>query len=249
METEELLRRAQDLWERCDRTGVVTTTGFLTPAQQAALLTWQKSWPDCQMVLLGGPPQAERKAAFFLPDWMTQEDFEPEEHLKAVCITTGFGTPGHRDYLGSILGLGIRREWIGDLILEDNQAYVPCMPSVQPALLSQLEHVGKFGVKVAPVQLAEIPQQERKVRPVSFTVSSLRLDAVCAGLFRLSRSQAAEKIRLGLVQLNYVPCQRPDAPVKEGDLLSLRGSGKGCVCQTGGTSRKGRLFLRCELWL
>ena len=246
---EELLRRARDLAERCERTATVTGTGFLTPAQQYEINAWADRVPDCRFVLRGGSETAERKAGFFLPFWLEPEELDLAEHLKAVRITAGFGRPGHRDYLGSILGLGIRREWIGEIILEENIAYVVCLPSVQRVLLEQLEHVGRCGVKVAAVDLEQLPRQERKVKPMSFTVQSLRLDAVVSGLFRLSRTQAAEKIRLGLVSLNYAECLRPDAQVAPGDILSLRGAGKGSVTAIGGTSKKGRQFVECELWL
>ena len=82
-----------------------------------------------------------------------------------------------------------------------------------------------------------------------FTVKSLRLDAVTGDLFGLSRTSAAEMIRLGLVSLNYSVCEKPDAPIREGDVLSLRGKGKGAVTQIGGRSRKDRLFIEAELWL
>ena len=108
--------------------------------------------------------------------------------------------------------------------------------------------VGRTGVKAAAVELAAVPVPERKVRPVTFTVQSARLDAVVSGMFRLSRTSAAAQIRAGAVHLNYTECLRPDAPVAPGDVLSLRGAGKGSVTEVGGMSRKGRQFVTAELW-
>ena len=68
-------------------------------------------------------------------------------------------------------------------------------------------------------------------------------------MFGLSRTSAADLIRAGVVTLNYLPCPRTDAPVKAGDVLSIRGHGKGTIAELGGESRKGRLFLRCEIYL
>ena len=93
-----------------------------------------------------------------------------------------------------------------------------------------------------------MPVPERKVCPVMFTVQSARLDAVVSGMFRLSRTSAAAQIRAGAVHLNYTECLRPDAPVAPGDVLSLRGAGKGSVTEVGGVSRKGRQFVTAELW-
>ena len=136
---EDLLRRAADLAERCERTATVTSTAFLTPAEQYALTNWARH-RDCTLVLHGGGEGCERRAAFFLPFYLTAEDFDPAEHLRAVQFSAPFAAPGHRDYLGAILGLGIRREWVGDILVQDHGAYVFCLPSVAPALL-ELEQV------------------------------------------------------------------------------------------------------------
>ena len=237
---EDLLRRAADLAERCERTATVTSTAFLTPAEQYALTNWA-SRRDCTLVLHGGGEGCERRAAFFLPFYLAAEDFDPAEHLRAVHFSAPFGAPGHRDYLGAILGLGVRREWVGDILVQDHGAYVFCLPSVAPALL-ELEQVGRTGVKAAAVELTAVPVPERKVRPVTFTVQSARLDAVVSGMFRLSRTSAAAQIRAGAVHLNYAECLRPDAPVAPGDVLSLRGAGKGsvaaCRARGGSSSRR-----------
>ena len=214
---EDLLRRAADLAERCERTASVTSTAFLTPAEQYALTNWARH-RDCTLVLHGG-----------------------------VQFSAPFAAPGHRDYLGAILGLGIRREWVGDIVVQAHGAFVFCLPSVEPELRT-LEQVGRAGVKAAAVPLSAVPLPERKVRPVTFTVQSARLDAVVSGMFRLSRTSAAAQIRAGAVHLNYAECLRPDAPVAAGDVLSLRGAGKGAVTEVGGVSRKGRQFVTAELW-
>ena len=169
---EDLLRRAADLAERCERMATVTSTAFLTPAEQYTLTNWARH-RDCTLVLHGGGEGCERRAAFFLPFYLAAEDFDPAEHLRAVHFSAPFGAPGHRDYLGAILGLGIRREWVGDILVQDHGAYVFCLPSVAPALL-ELEQVGRTGVKAAAAELAAVPVPERKVRPVTFTVQSAR---------------------------------------------------------------------------
>lgn len=244
---EELLRRAEDLCARCERTCSVTATAFLTPAEQYSLSAWAKRKQGCTCVLLGGGEACERKAAFFLPFYLAPEDFDVSEYIRAVKITPAFGEPGHRDYLGALLALGVRREWLGDIVVTGGNAYVFCLKSIETALLG-LERVGRCGVKVSSVPLSEVPAPERRVKAVTFTVQSARFDAALAGLFGLSRTAAAEKIRAGLASRNYSECPRPDAPVREGDILSLRGEGKGEIKTVGGESRKGRVFVTAELW-
>lgn len=247
MNSDDLIRRAQDLSERCEKSCTVTSTGFLTPAEQYALENWAKGAPDCNMLLHGGHPDCERRAAFFLPYYMDAESFDAGEYICAVRLKAGFGEPGHRDYLGAALGLGIKREWLGDIWVEGGSAVIFCLPSVQRHLLDSLDKVGRFGVKTATAELSELCPPPRSVKTVSFSVMSLRFDAVVAGMFKLSRTAAAAQIAAGNASLNYSECLKTDAPVKEGDVISLRGSGKGVLGAEGGQSRKGRIFLTAEI--
>ena len=245
---DELIRRAEDLSERCCRTGSVTNTGFLTPAEQFQFRHWRPAG-DCIVLFHGGYDGAERQAAFFLPDWMEPEYFDASEHLCAIELTARFGNPGHRDYLGAALGSGVGREWLGDILIDGERAWMLCLPSVKQHLLLNLDKVGRCGVKVREIPLRDLPRQERRLREVVFSVKSLRLDAVCAGMFNLSRTAAAEAIGQGLVSLNYSECTKTDAPIRDGDILSLRGKGKGQVLEAGDTqSRKGRLFVKAGVY-
>ena len=247
MTNEELLKRADDLASRAEKTGSVTHTAFLTPAEQYALRGFRPRG-DCRMVFFGGVEGAERQCAFFLPDWMEEDDFDPSETIRCIRITAHFGAPGHRDYLGALLGMGVGREWIGDILIDGSTAYVLCIQSVEAHLLG-IEKVGRCGVKTAAIELSAVPVPERKAKEVSFTVQSPRLDAVLSGLFHLSRTQAAERIRAGDASLNYSECLRPDAEIRPGDVVSLRGYGKAEVKDLGGQSRKGRTYLTGEVYL
>ena len=246
--TDELIRRAEDLLARCERACVQTATAFLTPAEQAELRLWAER-RGCRMLLRGGDAHCERRAAFFLPDYLDEDDFDEADAIRAVRAVAGFGAPGHRDYLGAALGLGIRRDFLGDIRIFGSTAYLFCLPSVARHLLDSLEQVGRCGVRMTPAALSEVPPPELRVRARTITVQSLRFDVIVAGLFGLSRTQAVSQIRAGLAAHNYLPCLKPDAPVQEGDVISLRGHGKGTLAEIGGQSRKGRIFVRVEQYL
>ena len=201
------------------------------------------------MFLFGGKEDCERKVAFFLPYYLEETDFDIGEIIKAVRIRSYFGKPVHRDYLGAVLGLGIERDRIGDLLVFDDTAYLFCLSPVVSVLLQELEKVGRVSVKSEQVALSDVPTPERKVKKITFTVKSLRLDAVTGDMFGVSRTLAAELIREGAVTLNYSICEKVDATVKEGDTLSVHGKGKGSISQIGGRSRKDRLFVEAELYL
>ena len=247
MENDELLKRAADLAERCERTSSVTHTAFLTPAEQFALTKWAAA-ADCKMVLTGGHPDCERKAAFFLPFYMESDDLDAADYICAVTAKAGFGEPAHRDYLGAALGLGIKREWLGDIWVNGEEAVIFVMQTVERHIADGLEKVGRYGVKLQRAELNELTPPERKVKRVSFSVKSMRFDAVLAGMFGLSRTAAASHIAAGEASLNYSECLKNDALVSPGDIISLRGCGKGAVSELGGLSRKGRLFVEAEIY-
>ena len=108
--------------------------------------------------------------------------------------------------------------------------------------------MGSSGVAASIIEHNERKAPERKVKKVTFSVKSLRFDAVCAGMFNLSRTAAAERITAGDASLNYSVCMKLDSAVHEGDVISLRGCGKGTVGAAGGISKKGRQFISAEIY-
>ena len=248
MENDELISRAEDLARRCVKTSTVTHTAYLSPAEQYTLSNWAARLNDCRMVLLGGHPDCERKAAFFLPDYMEESELCPGEYFCVINSKSCFGAPTHRDYLGAATGLGIKREWLGDIMTEGDTAIIFCMTSVKSHLLDGLDRVGRYTVRTTPLALSDVKPPEKKVLKITFSVKSLRFDAVCAGMFGLSRTKAEELISLGNATLNYRQCEKCSAAVKEGDVISIRGLGKGTVGAEGGLSRRGRIFVSAEIY-
>ncbi len=246
METE-LTRRALDLARRADKYAAPVNTAFLTPAEQAQLRAFFAR-ERIEAVFRGGGEDCERCAAFFLPAWQEEDALDISGAIAALEITCAFGSPGHRDYLGAILALGVRRECLGDIRVQGSTAWVFCLASIAPYLCTNLESVGRCGVKVRQLALSDVPAPERHTRQVRFTVRSLRLDSVLAGAFGLSRGAAASAVAQGLVSVNYLPCGKPDRQVVPGDVLSLRGRGRATVGEPGGRTRKDRQFITVELW-
>lgn len=245
---ENVKKRILDLADRCERKSCVTASSFLSPAECYEI---QKlgALKDCRCIVSGGAEGCERCAVFFLPEWMSEDMFELSDYISVIGIRSYFGAPGHRDYLGAVLGLGIERDRIGDIIVDGENAWIFCVNSVASLILSELDKVGRYSVKTDRIPLSDVPRSEKKVRRLSFTVKSLRLDAVTADMFGVSRTSAAEFIRLGAVSLNYSVCEKTDSPVKEGDVISVRGKGKGCITEVGGRSKKDRLFITAEIFI
>lgn len=243
----DFIKRLEDLAQRCDRSGSIACTNFLTPAERWQAEHWGAHREDFTLLFHGGDGECERTVAFFLPSFLDERELDPAEYISAIKLTAHFGEPGHRDYMGALLGMGIGREWLGDIRVMGHTAYVFCRTGVLRHLLS-IDKVGRCGVKTEAMELSAVPKPEKQVKPVSFSVMSMRLDAVVGGMFSLSRTEAARQIGFGNVSVNYSQTERTDLAVHEGDIISLRGAGKGTVTGTGGTSRKGRLFVYADIY-
>lgn len=251
MEEQELLRRAEDLARRASRKGQITNTGFLTPAERAQLETHLHPEFGLGMRFFGGYEDSERTVVFFVPEELLPEDGGLPEMAKtqicAVHYHAYFGEPGHRDYLGALMASGIARDRLGDILIQGPETTVFCLPGIRQHLL-MVDRIGRVSVKAEdlPPEKLQIPPRERKTKSVS--VMSMRVDAIAAGMFNLSRSACVRLIAEGDLRLNYDGCMKTDTAVREGDVLSLRGYGKGRVVALGGTSRKGRQFVELEIW-
>lgn len=225
METNDLIRRAEDLAARCERTSSVTATAFLTPAERMELQN-APSLRGTAVAYSGGGTECERTCAFFLPFYLTAEELDPSEYISAVHFRSFFGEPGHRDYLGALLALGVRREWVGDIRIRGAEAWVFCLPSVVKTL-AELDRAGRYTVRGEEIALADVPEEEVKTETVSFTVQSLRLDAVTAGLFHVSRTTAAELIRLGACRSTMCRACTRTPPSATATLFPCAGQGQG----------------------
>ena len=157
---------------------------------------------------------------------------------------------GHRDILGALMGLGITREKVGDILLPGPGAcQVVVLRDALPILLSQWEGAGRWKVSLEAIPLDRLAPKPAQVKTIRDTVATPRLDAVLAAGFSLSRSKAAGCISAGKVAVNHRECLKSDKLVEEGDVLTCRGLGKCVVKEVPGQSKKGRTMLVLERYV
>ena len=149
-------------------------------------------------------------------------------------------TLSHRDFLGSLMALGITREKLGDIFVDGHTATLFVMADVAQYLKDQWSSVGRAAIRVEEIPLERAAAPEKSVKEFRDTVSSLRLDAVVAAALSMSRANAAELISSGKVQKNYREASKADAGVAEGDIISARGYGKFELAEVGKLTKKGR---------
>ena len=250
-ETRLVLARALDKLEMAERRSIPAHTPFLSPAQRSAVEGLIHAAGNPRHLFTGGYEGAERTVCVFLPDWLEETDWPAGEHpLAALQLNAPAGARlSHRDWLGSILGLGLSREKIGDLLAEENRCQAVVLAETADILRSQLDKAGRYPVKAASLALEELTAPERSVKLIRDTFATLRLDAVAASAFSLPRAKAASLIAAGRVSLNHVECVKPDRLVTEGDVLTCRGFGKCVVKSVGGQSKKGRIMAELERYV
>ena len=235
-----LLSRVWDKREQCRLRNIPAATAFLSPQEQAAATRLLNALGQREgYVFWGGYDGAERQRLLFLPDWMNGPDDSTIAALRAVCRSGA--TLTHRDFLGSLMALGLTREKIGDILVESGGCQVLVDPSSLDFLVQSWDSAGREKLTVSPLPLEELTVPEAAVKEVRDTVSSLRLDNVLASAFSLSRGRAAEAVEKGAVQVNYTVCQKPDKPVSAGDVITCRGLGKCVLDAVGSPTKKGRL--------
>lgn len=165
--------------------------------------------------------------------------------LPGRCIPAN-ALPTHRDYLGALLGLGLKRECLGDIMTQDDFALCFAEEKTARVILQELTSVGRFTVQAEPAAAEILQNWKPKTETLTLNVPSLRADAVLAALLHCSRTQAAGLIQGGAVSLCHVPLSQLHASVEEGDVFSVRGHGRFCVREIGGLSKKGRIWVTAD---
>lgn len=224
------------------RRNSVETSDFLDPYHlelaKGVLRGLDISWLDW-----GGFSHAERCKLAIGPSFKELGQGEVDLAVLKVVGGSDFHSLNHRDYLGSLLGLGIRREKVGDIVANPQQAWLVLESGISAYAAQNLSRVGKVPVEVQEVNVSDIVLPEEQFKQIKATVPSLRLDAVAGEGFALSRGKIAAVIESGKVKVNWQSVDQVSFQVKEGDVISCRGLGRIILAEVKGETKKGRIAL------
>lgn len=245
-----LLAGAEDKYRQCSEQYRLTHTNFLDLRQRSLI---EKHWRemssssgDVRLEFYGGYEDAERTVAAFLPDYAQAQAEDCPLCVIRIKAVQGGRVLTHRDYLGSLTGLGLKREMTGDILTTENGADIIVLDEVKDFILLNYSKAGRVSLTPEAVELSELRMPEKKSVLINDTVASLRLDNVISSAFRTSRAKAADAIRSGVVFVNSVQSEKPDMQVEEGAKLVLRGKGKAYLKEVGGKTRKDRIAIVIE---
>lgn len=241
--------RLSDMAEQCERGGSAVYSHFLDERQCAEAELWCRG--NCgalRFKLWGGYENARRRMLAVYEDWY--ED-NVAEGYPMKCLTFTFRREdklSHRDFLGSFMAQQLKHEVIGDIVVGEGiaQAFVT---DVGARLIgSSVIRIGRVGVKLSDEQPFCLEGTE-KFQNIGGTVASMRLDCIVGIAAGLSREKAAQLIRSERVEINHFPVTSLSAEVHEGDVLSIRGSGRFILENIGVTTRKGRIHINMRKYI
>lgn len=223
----------------------VKLSDFLDPRQSFILQTLVNRHPDAALRLDGGYNGAERQRALVAPDYRDLDE-EPLR-MKVMSITSDdqrLASLQHGDYLGAVLGLGLKREKIGDIHVREDGCHVIVAEEISSFLSMNLHQVHRVGVMTDIMDLDSLKTAEAELEPLDLTVASLRLDGIAGDVFRLSRSKVLVPIKAGRCRVNWRTEEDPSKMLKAGDIVALQGFGRFKVLECDGMTKKGRLRVK-----
>lgn len=241
--------------------GVLGSSCFLSPRElHFSRKHLEYEGASCRFIEWGGYEGAERRKIFVLPDYMDEvgkyselSDYGFEDELALLSVRgSGYRALSHRDFLGAVLGLGLVRSVIGDIILASDEiprAQIICDAAVADFIANELTKVGSDTVKVSKIDFCEIEIPEKKFQHISDTVASARADCIVASLCSLSREKAREAVVSGLLEVDYEHEERPDRTVAAPCVLAVKGYGKFRINSVSEQTRKGRYRLDADKYI
>ncbi|MEQ9484346.1 photosystem II S4 domain protein [Coleofasciculus sp. F4-SAH-05] len=227
VENRDPVARVIDQAEQAIKTWEVVLSDFLSPPVLVEIQQQFSRLTEVQLLPWGGYPQAERQRLGITREELPLDQSQVEVAALDIEGNFLFDPATHRDFLGAILGTGIVREKVGDIIvLGERGAQVIVIPDIVEFLEMHLTQVRSVPVKTRPIELSQLKIREPKKKEMTTVEASMRLDAIASAGFGTSRSKMADLIGAGDVRVNWKEVSQSSYSVKPGDLIAIRGKGR-----------------------
>jgi len=213
-------------------------TDFLDPREQHILKRLIGENGEVRYHLFGGSQDVERKRAYIFQDYLTVNEDDFQICLFEVDYPSKFVTIEHRQVLGTLMSLGLKRGKFGDILMKDGQIQFFSAKEIGDYIKSNVESIGRAGVRLVETNIAHAIMAKELWEEQDFTVSSLRLDTVISAIYRVSRQKSQLFIQSGLVKLNWTLIENPSFTCDVGDMISVRGYGRAKMIGIDGKTKK-----------
>jgi photosystem II S4 domain protein len=227
VENRDTIARVIDQADQAIKTWEVVQTDFLSPPELAEVQQAFSRLTEVQLVAWGGYPQAERQRVAIARSELPLDSTQVAITALDIAGNFLFDPASHRDFLGAILGTGIVRDKVGDvLVLGERGAQAIVAPDLVEFLEFNLKQVRSVSVRTQSIDLSELKIREPKKKELTTVEASLRLDAIASAGFGMSRSKMVDLINAGDVRVNWKEVTQASYNVKSGDLVAIRGKGR-----------------------
>ncbi|CAH0122513.1 MULTISPECIES: RNA-binding protein [unclassified Paenibacillus] len=233
--------RASEWVTRASQLHEVRRTDFLDPRQAFIVQSLVNRQSDVIVRFEGGYAEAERKRALIAPEYRDLDSEDAE--IAVIAITSDdhrIASLDHGDYLGSVLGLGIKRGKIGDIQVSDQGCHCLVAEDIAPFVHMNLGQVHRIRVQTEILPVERLQKANVRLEELNLTVASFRLDGIASDVFRLSRAKIVNPIKAGRCRINWKVEENPGTQLKAGDIVSLQGFGRFQVIDMDGVTKKGR---------
>ncbi len=250
-----LISKLIDKIKFCETKNKIQTTDFLDEMEQKLLENFLKSQKMTNYFYTGGFEEAERKILVIYPEKLENiiPNINLNEYINSIRIELPnemHGEYSHKNYLGGIMKLGISREKIGDILVDDKGADILLMPEILKFLITNIPSLTRFSKsEINQISLENLKKIEIKTQSIKITVASMRLDNIVSELAKCSRGKANELLAQETVLLNHEIVEKSSKEVKENDIVTIRRKGRFIIKNIVGNSRKGRLFIEVEKFI
>ncbi|RCX16822.1 RNA-binding protein YlmH [Anaerobacterium chartisolvens] len=246
LEDKLLVSKVLDKVAKSEAANSYAHSDFLDPYQRSLVHGALEHIKGLRYTFWGGYDGAERAIVVFHPDFAYEDEMHDQNPLRLLTIADKSREElSHRDYLGALMSLGIKREKIGDIVVRkderENSCSVIVLSDIADYICYNLSRIGRARVSVSVEDTVNMEDAQKRVKEINATVASLRLDCVASAGFGISRSKICDYIRAERVNLNWEMSSSPTKQVKQGDIISIRGQGRVAVEDIGGNTRKDRI--------
>jgi RNA-binding protein YlmH len=220
-------------------------TDFLDPRQAFIVTSLANRYDHVECRIDGGYPDAERvRITLISPSYELQDTASGIQVLSMVGSDKRIEDLDHGDYLGTLLGLGVKREKIGDIHVHPWGAHILVVEEMAPFFHTHATKVGKIPASTEILPLGDFQRADAHLEEMFCTVASLRLDGIVSEVSRLSRAKVLKPIQSGRCKVNWRVEENPSCMLQEGDVVSLQGFGRFKINAVDGLSKKGRIRLK-----
>lgn len=247
-----VLSKIMDKINFCETRNKIQVTDFLDFGQKQLVYNFLNSQKFKNYMFYGGFEEAERVIAVFYPEKLEDliQNIDFNEYIKAIRITLPNENKGkyiHQNYLGALMKLGLNREKIGDILVDENGADVIIKEDILKFLVINLPELTRFQKsKIEEIRLEELRKAIIKKEKIMITVSSMRVDNIVAELAKCSRNKANELLEQERVFVNYEVIIKATKQIKEDDKITIRGKGRFKINKMVGITKKDRIILEVE---